>query len=310
MRLEIYSSKHKDLWNEFVRSSRNATFMHEREYMEYHASRFTDFSLIVLDSSNTAIALLPANIDGTQVVSHAGLTFGGILVKENVSLDKMLQVFECILEHMKREGIKNFRYKTIPFIYHRAPCQEDLYCLFKVGAKLYRRDVLAVIEQTASVEFESRRKRGVKRAEEEKLQIGSSLNFAAYWKVLSDNLLERYGVSPVHSCQEIECLAQQFPENIKLHVINSGNQIIAGALLYISNKVCHVQYIASNTEARERGALDLLFTNLINDFKYLQYFDFGSVTTNDGRELNSGLMQYKESFGARTIVHDFYELIL
>jgi len=39
-----------------------------------------------------------------------------------------------------------------------------------------------------------------------------------------------------------------------------------------------------------------------------KWFDFGISTEDDGRFLNEGLAAYKESFGGRSVVHDFYEL--
>lgn len=50
---------HRD-WNDFVSESSNSTFLFLREYMEYHADRFTDYSLLVYDG-NKLLALLPAN---------------------------------------------------------------------------------------------------------------------------------------------------------------------------------------------------------------------------------------------------------
>ena len=53
---------HRD-WNDFVSESSNGTFLFLREYMEYHADRFTDYSLLVYDG-NKLLALLPANRSG------------------------------------------------------------------------------------------------------------------------------------------------------------------------------------------------------------------------------------------------------
>ena len=66
---------HRD-WNDFVSESSNGTFLFLREYMEYHADRFTDYSLLVYDG-NKLLALLPANRSGDVLYSHAGLTYGG-----------------------------------------------------------------------------------------------------------------------------------------------------------------------------------------------------------------------------------------
>lgn len=48
------------LWNEFVRNSKNGTFLFCRDYMDYHADRFEDFSAIV-ESNGRPLALFPAS---------------------------------------------------------------------------------------------------------------------------------------------------------------------------------------------------------------------------------------------------------
>jgi hypothetical protein len=85
----------------------------------------------------------------------------------------------------------------------------------------------------------------------------------------------------------------------------------AGAVLYISRNVCHVQYNAAHPRGKESGALDLLTDYLIRLHSVThRYFDFGVSTEENGQYLNTGLIEYKEGFGGRTVVHDFYELDL
>ena len=43
-------------------------------------------------------------------------------------------------------------------------------------------------------------------------------------------------------------------------------------------------------------------------FAHKKFFDFGISNEAQGRKLNQGLSYWKESFGASTIVHDFYEV--
>ena len=50
-------------------------------------------------------------------------------------------------------------YKTIPFIYHRVPAEEDRYSLFRVGGLLHRRDVLAVVDGRTPLGLQTRRRR-------------------------------------------------------------------------------------------------------------------------------------------------------
>ena len=60
---------------------------------------------------------------------------------------------------------------------------------------------------------------------------------------------------------------------------------------------------------KNSGSLDFLYYYLIHDiFSKKHYFDFGSSNENQGKDLNGGLSLWKESFGASTIIQDFYEI--
>ena len=55
-------------------------------------------------------------------------------------------------------------------------------------------------------------------------------------------------------------------------------------------------------------ANDFIYDFLINNYyKDKKYFDFGISTEKNGLYLNEGLIDFKERFGARAVVHDFYE---
>ena len=72
--------------------------------------------------------------------------------------------------------------------------------------------------------------------------------------------------------------------------------------------MAHGQYI-SKFGSEETGSLDFLFDYLLQkEFRGKHYFDFGISNVDQGKKLNEGLTYWKESFGASTIVQDFYEL--
>ena len=59
------------------------------------------------------------------------------------------------------------------------------------------------------------------------------------------------------------------------------------------------------------GAIDYLHHKLITEFfKNKKYFDFGISNENQGRNINKGLLFWKEGFGARSVSQDFYRLPL
>src|SRR5690554_7460146 len=55
-----YSSADASLWDAFVKSAWNGVFLFERGFMDYHADRFEDFSLLAF-SGDKLKAVLPAN---------------------------------------------------------------------------------------------------------------------------------------------------------------------------------------------------------------------------------------------------------
>ena len=71
------------------------------------------------------------------------------------------------------------------------------------------------------------------------------------------------------------------------------------------------QYIAASNQGKELGALDLIFQYLLQEiYKSKVYFDLGPSDQQDGYDLNEGLIDQKEGFGARSIAHDHYRMEL
>jgi hypothetical protein len=307
----LYEPARKAEWDRFVEASKNGTFLFLRDYMEYHAARFVDASAMLYAAGGELIGLFPAHGDGDVIRSHGGLTFGGLVTDARMTLPTMLDAFPQLLESLRTRGFKRLAYKTVPTIYHAVPAEEDRYALTRHGGVLSRRDVLAVIDYRLVLPWQERRRRGMARARREGVSIRRSDDFSAYWSILSRNLEARHGVAPVHSETEIRGLAARFPDEIQLVGAFQGEEMVAGIVLYLSAHVCHVQYIATSEAGRRSGALDLLFEESIREMESrVRYFDFGAATEDGGRVLNRGLMDQKEGFGARTVVHDHYELEL
>lgn len=303
-----YDADCRPAWDAFVKVSKNGTFLFLRDYMDYHRDRFEDASLVVLRGSDIA-ALFPANRRGSEVHSHQGLTYGGLIVSGAATTPDVLDVFDSMLGHLRVSGVRRLHYKTIPWIYHRLPAEEDLYALFRAGAMLSRRDVLSVVPAGRRAPVQHRRIRGAAKAAKQGVSVGPSQDWASYWAMLTASLRERHGVAPVHSLAEIELLASRFPQSIKLFSARIAQEVLAGAVIFETPIVAHVQYIACSGRGRETGALDALFLHLLGEvFADKPFFDFGISSEQQGRVLNRGLIEQKEGFGARAVVHDFYEL--
>lgn len=297
-------------WDTFVENSKNGTFLHMRGYMEYHSDRFPDCSLVIM-RDNKLYALLPATFREDTVYSHAGLTYGSFILNSKATAAEVLEIAEIVCRHFRDKGMNRFIYKPVPHIYHRLPSEEDLYALFRLGATLEARSVSSSIYQDNRLKFRDIRKSGIRRAKRLGIIVSETCDYIPFWKVLEDCLRDCHETSPVHSVEEITRLASLFPGNIRLHTATLDGRTIAGVLMYLSPHVAHAQYIAASPEGKESGALDLLFSTLINEiYSEIPVFDFGISCEDGGKILNTNLIYQKEGFGARSTVYDTYSIDL
>ena len=307
--IQKYGPSHRNMWNQFVANAKNATFLFHRDFMEYHQDRFQDASLLVF-KKNKLVALLPANRTGNQVVSHQGLSYGGLVLSTKMKLQDTLLAFKALLIFLDADGVGTLQLKLLPTIYHSYPSDEINYLLFLLKATQTRVDVSATIASTNRLKIQGNRIEGVKKAEKQGLTIDETTDFTSFWnEILIPNLAARHDAKPVHTLEEISLLASRFPKNVRqFNVLRSG-VIVAGATMFVTKQVAHVQYISANAAKQQLGSLDFLFHYLITEaFADLPYFDFGVSNENQGRQVNEGLQYWKECFGARSMVHHFYEI--
>lgn len=317
-----YTPQSHQTWNEFVKQSRQGTFLFDRNYMDYHQDRFHDHSLMIY-YKDKLYALLPANevvsassneIPQKELVSHQGLTYGGLLTCNKMTAELTCETFEAIGNYLKHEGFSKLTYKAIPWIYHKIPSEEDLYALIHVGkASLSAREISTTILLQNKLRFSEQRRRGVNKAKKNSLIIrqSSQEDVFAFWNILNNNLQQKYHTRPVHSNEELQLLMSRFPENIIGYSVLKDEEVIAGTIIFITPQVIHTQYIGASEKGKEEGALDLLFDYLINQKKWnAPYFDFGKSTEDRGNYLNTNLIHQKEGFGGRGVAYDTYEWTL
>ena len=305
-RITRYTPDKEAEWDSFVDNSRNGTFLHKRGYMEYHAHRFADHSLMFY-CGEELVAIIPAHIKDNLFCSHNGLTYGGILLPCSTTTADVLKLFGAMKSYLLENTIAtSIIYKPTPHIYHSYPCEEDLYALFRSGAALTERKVSSAIPLKNPLPISGRRK--LTASVKNSLRIVEDGDLAEFWNILSERLHEKYDTAPVHSIEEIGLLKERFPENIKLYSVTDNDGItLGGVVLFITGNVVHMQYSATTAEGRRLSALDYLYEELINNrFTGKEYFDFGISVEDGGRYLNSGLIAYKERLGGRAVVYDTY----
>lgn len=297
-------------WNALNAGASAGHFLFNRGFMDYHADRFADASL-VFERDGAPVAILPANRDGGRLHSHQGLTFGGIVHAPGLALEDVQAILDATLHHARNQGLVAVTYKALPAIYHRTPSEHALYALFRHGARLVRREASATIDYRAPGPRSKRRERGVRRSRQNCLALGWDDAWDEYWAVLDEVLRRRHNRQPVHSAAEIRLLANRFPGNIRLFTARANGAVVAGVVMFETPEVAHAQYIAASPEGQALSALDGVFDRLIALYAdHKRCFDFGISTEDGGQTLNAGLAAYKREWGAGCIVHDTFEIVL
>lgn len=307
--VRTYNSDCFTLWNDFIHSAKNATFLFHRDFMEYHSDRFLDYSLLIFEDEKL-ISVLPANRVEDIVFSHQGLTYGGFVFESKIKLGQVINIVKEVLKFLSKEDIKTLKLKLIPSFYNTFFSEEIEYAMFLTEAKLFRKDCLSVLDLTKDYTISKYRRKGVNRGNKNELKIVEDLNFKLFWEeILIPNLANKHNAKPVHTVEEIEQLHHAFPNNIRHFNVYNNDKIVAGTTIFVTDTVSHPQYISGNSQKNELGSIDYLYHHLITEvFKDKHYFDFGPSHENDGTQINQGILFWKESFGAKTTVQDWYEV--
>lgn len=308
MHITPYTEEHKPDWDHFVSQSRNGTFLFLRDYMDYHKDRFVDASLMIWEE-NDLLAVLPGSLHNEEWRSHGGLTYGGFVAGRDFRASTALLALEAVMAHLGTRDVARMVIKPVPHIYHRMPSEEELYALFRCGAKLARRDLASSLMLSTRYSYSKGRKSSLSKARREGVVVAPSSEWKAFMAMEEALLMEKHNTRPAHTAEEIRLLAERFPNQIQLIAATREQRMLAGVITYSTDTVCHAQYIASTPEGRDLGAVDAVIDHAIGE-SCATWFDFGISTTNQGMHLDESLAANKEGYGARATTYDHYLLEL
>lgn len=295
-------------WNAFIGQAKNATFLFHRDFMEYHKDRFEDFSLMVFEGKKL-VAVLPANKVGNELYSHQGLSYGTIVIQNNVRIKEYLGIVRELMFYLSEVNIEFVYLKLPPKIYNKVLADELDYVSFLLQAEVYRSDIYMVVDNNDSYIPNRNRKRALKMASQIDIEVLEDHNYLGFWEqVLVPNLKTRFGVSPVHSLDEIKQLANSFPDQIKLFNAYINGVLNAGVVLFVMDNLIHFQYSSGNEDRNSTAALDALFDFVIRKYLNKKYISLGSSSDKNGLVINEGLAYWKESLGAKASVQNYIKL--
>ena len=314
-----FRSSDAERWDAFVPETAQGVFLHTRRFISYHRDRFRDMSLLFEDDDGRLRAVLPAAQsveDPALVISHPGITFGGLLHDPKCTPEEIQNYFTATADHFRAAGLKRLLCRMVPAHVQRRPVALDQHAIWLFGGKLVRRDLWNVLDLTRERTVSSGHKYRIKQARKNGVVCfrGKPEHYAAFHALLTGNLQKRFGVSPVHTVSELLTIQKLFPSDIDLWIASdANNDILAGVWVFRHTAfVWHTQYIAAAEAGKEKSANHSLLDMIIQEASTqgVRYFSFGASTEASGQAVNSGLFAFKSGFGAGSVTQDFFELEL
>jgi len=302
-KIEIYTDKYKDLWDKFVENSRNGTIFHTRKFLSYHPKgRFEDFSLMFLKDGNI-VAVLPGCIDyskGKQVLaSHKGSTYGGFVIPYKLGIKKAILLVDTLLEFLYKKNFSQIWMRFPEYIFEKEPSQEIKFAMWHRGFtldyielstcyNLEKYNEMVPIVRQARVSY----RRGL-------TCIYDDENFLEFYKILYDNLTNKYRRKPTHTLDEILLLKNLLKEKFLLISAYLNKKFVGGLVIFLANsKTAHVFYSAVKKDIPGVFINDALIDTTIRELKKkgFKYLNYGISTENKGRIINFNLFKFKEKF--------------
>lgn len=315
--IEIYTSKHDDLWDDFVDSSANGTIFHKRRFIGYHpAQRFSDHSLIVRDGERV-VALLPAaeivrEGDIRVLLSHPGASYGGLVIVARERLSTVCAALDTIQSHAADVGFDCIEMRHSPPILRLAEVGQLDFALQSSG---YRRTAeelatfydlrtfsydpeMATFIQSFPSEVRRQIRKSVRGLSARILETETEI--ARFHDILSENLRAKHGKDPVHTTDELIDLHERFPGDVFVLGIFHGLELVGGFCVFAPTpQSLHVFYAALDYSYQIHRPLNLATARLIQLGIEQQrtIVNYGISTTDGGKRVNWGLLRFKEGFG-------------
>lgn len=323
MRVVAYSTSYREEWDAFVRESKRGTFLLERCFIDTCGESMFDCSLLVYDDEDVAIATLlavfPAHWDEqTRIVrSHSSLPFGGLLLAPSLKISVVQQIVKSIMAYyVSYLNAEKIILTPTPNIYRYMPCTEDLAAIYNVGGKLIERNAATLIPLTDKLRIGILRTKNTRKAISEGLYIdrmtrGDECKLRLYWEFLKAQI-ELHGMSnPPIGLRELKSILDHFARQSDLYLIKKDEEIVAGALIFLTRKVINIFSLAVSEKGKELGAFALLYHHLINErYRDYSFVDLGTNDVYHSLRPSLDIVVADADMGTRTFCYDTYEITL
>ena len=289
---------------------------HDQDFLSYHLEgKFNTHHLLFRNSKNREImAVLPGAVENEVYLSPFGASYGGIVLSSKDKYNR-LEVVDGIIssfvDHAQRNNIKKIKFTLPPLIYFKRPHNYIDFVLINNRFQYYRRELTCVLPLKDFSEpfelFNESARRCTRKVIKSGIVFEESRDFDTFYEILEKNQMEKHGSKPTHTKEELFWLVTNMEKRLKMFMAYKEKIPIAGIMLFLCNDaVALAFYIANLLEYQRLNSLNGLFFETFNWCKrndYL-YLDLGTGTKEE--EVYWGVLNFKESLGARGFYRDTF----
>lgn len=325
MRVEKYTDEREMEWDDFVLNKTcNGTFLQTRRFINYHpAGKFEDASCMIYDPKNRLVAVCLGckreGESGSEMISHAGTTYGGVLVDRGFyQVGKVIEIIQCLETFWREQKFSKAVLRQTPSLFAREKVDLIKYAYYYLGWVSYDElnlyvdldrqgeDVLATFAQGKRTNVHNCIKRGLTcRKLTEYGQIEQLIELLAI-------TLRKYDKEPIHTPQEIyEFIKIRLKEECECFGIYDADKMIAASMMFYFNNVgvAHTQYLCADPEYSKLSPMTFMYYSMMMMAKERGFhkISWGICTEELGKYLNEGLAKSKEGFGSRHEINYTFE---
>lgn len=307
-----YSDDFLTTWDDFVDVTYGGTLHSKRSFLNYHKDKFQDYSLM-FKVKNKIVAILPAVIVDKKLISHLGASYGGLIYKENLKMEILIEIKNVLNNICKQNNIESIEMRFPYSIVSKNYFDKLKYCLSKQTNKVTR-EISQYIDLT-SLQYGSYSENFNRILNKDyKLTTRPTTNkeeVSKFYSLLEQNLL-KHNTKPTHTFKELMYLIDNLNDDCKVFLTNDeeGHIVSGSFVLQLTKNTAHTFYLCSDYRFIKKSPLVNTIDFMAKYYKNLgfDYLNLGISTENKGENINLSLNNFKEKFNSYGTVRETFHI--
>jgi hypothetical protein len=319
MEITVYDDSYKELWDDFVADSNNGTMFHLQQFLSYHKPGKFTFKHLMFTEQGRIVAVLPGALTDGIYESPIGASFGSI-VTGDLNFTTAMTIVETLLDYSRKERFRQLMLTGAPIIYEEYPNQNLDFAMRWQGMQYELHYISSAIALDTGRDIISRFQATVRNYVRKSLrtpEITVMVNddYEKFYPIIEANL-NKHGVKPTHSLEELLRLKDLLPDRIKLFLVCLAGKPVGGSVMFFPNE--RVALCFYNMFLYEYARFRPIHRVMYEVVKYCtdagyKYVDIGvsqDTSAENPMTPNTSLIAFKETFDAKTVMRNTFSIRL